>query len=551
VTARGTDPEVWRRPGRWRWNWKPQDRSSAGPGAYITGPVPHADLDGDGVADVVLYRPEENNVPTLQAYSGRDGRRLWARSNTNPDSRGDPDVFPKFAEWIECLDLDGKGRPVVVVWGDFNKCAVLDGQTGKGWLRTFNGSLRPDLLYRQPDGRLALVYNESSIRVSVERPVKGVLVAINAEGTEVGRWTVPENQKDGQAALPEGIEDRGAPPFGEDRPRVDDGIPEAVREKKLYLVGRQVDPSDSTRLQLYSTVDNERLTILRKEVPKNPPPDAPPGIDRDKPEAVVKRPLPWLASARNGWVAGVASVAAYLALVVVLAALGRRKIALGLLALFVLLPAYGATFGLSLVLMLLVAALPPVDNWKMAAVRACPLLILSAVLADRLVDFGRLEHPGNWPNFMKDLREGTVWTYPVVLTPLIVLAVRGWKKTALGLLVPCLLLLVYINWPARMSFSDDVSGYLLSFRPARELRNGDWWESNPPLRSYEAWDWSGWYWLWPDQLSSWRRGIYFGNPLTWALVVVACVGLLRLRTRFLGWWEEWVRFLRRWEGWVP
>jgi hypothetical protein len=58
VTLRGTAPEVWRRLGRWRWQWlagldardDPEVRDS-----YLTGPVPHADLDGDGIADVLLF----------------------------------------------------------------------------------------------------------------------------------------------------------------------------------------------------------------------------------------------------------------------------------------------------------------------------------------------------------------------------------------------------------------------------------------------------------------------------------------------------------------
>jgi hypothetical protein len=529
VTVRGTATEEWRRPGRWRWNWwyESSPQRTALP-TYMTGPVRHADLDGDGVADVVLWTPSDlPKQPTLQAYSGRDGRRLWTCSNKG-STESSSDVLPRDPRWIECLDLDGKGRPVVVFWGS-SKGTVLDGRTGKGWLKEL-GALKPELLYRQPDGRRALVYMDHVVDRATGKTVKNDLVAINAEGEEVGRWPVPVDQKEDQITLPEGFEDRrigkadGRQPFGDDQAAVP--WQERVREKRLYPCGWRVDPSDSSVLRLYSTADDRRLTVLRKEFAHDPAREVP---TRAYPkEVVLKRPLPWLAAARNGWVAGVACVAAYLALLVVLAALGRRKTALGLLSLFVLLPAYGAGFGLSLVLVVLVAAPPRVNTWKLAAARAGLfllvaglLLLVAGVLANPLLGIENANLRDNWPIFAEQLITAKVWTYPAVLVPLIVLAAIGRKRTALGLLVPCLLLLLYVNWPTRVTFTDlGLKGYLLSVRESAT-------DEFVTLRSMEAWDWSAWYWLWPDQLASWR------GPLMWALGLAGCAEFLRRQFRKL------------------
>ena len=111
-----------------------------------------------------------------------------------------------------------------------------------------------------------------------------------------------------------------------------------------------------------------------------------------------------------------------------------------------------------------------------------------------------------------------------MFVPLIVLAVAGWKKTALRLLVPCLLLLLYLNWPP-LGRIDDRGDYLLNFsllQPAEEGPGAHLSEAEflAELRPHEAWDWSGWYWLWPNQLASWV-------PLVWALVLVGGAELLR------------------------
>jgi hypothetical protein len=212
-------------------------------------------------------------------------------------------------------------------------------------------------------------------------------------------------------------------------------------------------------------------------------------------------------------------VAAYLALVAVLAWVGRRKTALLLLlALFILLPAHAAVFGLFCVLVLLVAALPR-PNGPAALRRAYYILLPTWILLPAaLLAYGLLgayDHP-HWH------REGVVWTYPTVLVPLIVLALVGWKKTALGLLIPCLLLLLYLNWPPDdcwRSPRPPVNAYLLDFS-----RLATYSSSDMTLLWYEAWDWSGWYWLWPNQLASWTL-------LKWALALVGGAEFVRWRIR--------------------
>jgi hypothetical protein len=208
---------------------------------------------------------------------------------------------------------------------------------------------------------------------------------------------------------------------------------------------------------------------------------------------------------------------------------GRRKTALLLLALFILLPAYGAPIGLFLVLALLVAALPRANSRKKTAARACLILLPGALLTISLLNPPELINLDYWLSFL----EGTMkafWTYPALLVPLIVLAVVGWKKTALRLLIPCLLLLLYLNWPPDdmwrirpgtpySGYSLYPYGYLLDFSPPQPPRASGPGVDNR-LYAHESWDWSGWYWLWPNQLASWAL-------LKWALALVGGAEFVR------------------------
>jgi hypothetical protein len=548
VTVRATAPELWRRPGRWRWQWldPARERHATPSPAYLTGPVPHTDLDGDGVPDVLLFTPGTHNnyYWKCEAYSGRDGRVLWVQS------RELLKISLYHPSWIECLDLEGEKRPVVVVWGAYDEksnrseCALLDGRTGKLRLKKeFPGVPLSGLLYRQPEGLLALVYRESPMEGD------GFLVAVNADGNVVARVPFPARVGKDEFLPPEGFEFR----------RVVNDRWEESKEKRFWRfggwgdledirlgrlgkeerfnwiptgVGWRVDPSDSALLQLYDIGDN-RLTVLRKGIPSNPACEVP--VSSYPEEVVLKRALPWLELARKNAVAGVGNVAGYLALPAVLAAVGRRKTALFLLALFILLPAFAATLGLWLVLAILVAALPwkagpkgherPLDfTGTVWGKSTLGLLLLPAAFLTNVV----LGVPA-----LNGAMKATVWTYAVVLVPLIVLALVGWKKTALGLLVPCLLLLLYLNWPPLGAISDHKS-YLLDFsllEPRFQDGQNARYFVGGTLLPYEAWDWSGWYWLWPWQMGAWQ-GRDTWHPLVLALVLVG-------GSEFVPWLVRW------------
>jgi hypothetical protein len=430
-------------------------------------------------------------------------------------------------------------------------------------MKEFPGEPRPDLLYRQPAGRLALVYRKFS---KEQEPKGDVLVAVDANGKKVHEAPFPTADAKKELPLPEGFELHPlvslrlqstinveylnvfdqvgiirAAPMDEPLWRFggwelkDYSEARTARKWMPYPVGWRVDPAGSALLRFYGIGDDKwhfnRLTLLWKGIPSNPAREVP--ISSCPDEVVLKRPLPWLDRARSDAVAGLGSVAAYLALVAVLAGVGRRKTALLLLALFILLPAFAAVFGLVLVLALLSAALPwktgpkgherPLDFtatvWGKSTLG---LLLLPAALLTNVV----LGVPG-----LNGAVKATVWTYPVVLVPLIVLALVGWKKTALGLLIPCLLLLLYLNWPLDESwrtsstshYDYDDKGYFLNFALLNPTP-GSGTEANGSLLPEESWDWSGWYWLWPLQLASWGL---FGR----ALALVGGAELLRWSIR--------------------
>jgi hypothetical protein len=77
----------------------------------VTAAPPDGDLDGDDLADVLLFTPgwPQGEAP-LRALSGRTGRLLWAADDLQVRER----ERISFAHLLECRDLDGDGKPKVV-----------------------------------------------------------------------------------------------------------------------------------------------------------------------------------------------------------------------------------------------------------------------------------------------------------------------------------------------------------------------------------------------------------------------------------------------------
>jgi outer membrane protein assembly factor BamB len=111
------------------------------------GPIQYADLDGDGVMEVLALDGRKNPgpeliTPTLAAFSTARGKRLWARKL---DAWYRPKPAVPVRDWPLAADLDNDGRAEIVVtdhahtpdtlgpygWPRYSGIRMLDGATGQ------------------------------------------------------------------------------------------------------------------------------------------------------------------------------------------------------------------------------------------------------------------------------------------------------------------------------------------------------------------------------------------------------------------------------------
>jgi hypothetical protein len=113
--------------------WQPQKTGAVSPSnlrqAFISPPVPDGGLDGDGHPDIVRFDEvrkvdpdgrSRGSYPTVSAFSGKDGHRLWTAPDFGMNSTGSSGsggggrlkwAYPM----LDWCDLDGQGRPDVLV----------------------------------------------------------------------------------------------------------------------------------------------------------------------------------------------------------------------------------------------------------------------------------------------------------------------------------------------------------------------------------------------------------------------------------------------------
>jgi hypothetical protein len=187
---RGTPPYQWRRVGAWRsrlaliddegkgqWDCGPYP-TLRGLLPYVAPPLPHGDLDGDGVPDVLFFRILPDGMSsTLTACSGADGRRLWSVSFPAVRDKNTGLLQPTFGRcwFLGCHRLTKDGPPCVLAAGGDSSphfLLILDGATGevrrrfdgpevKEWVRCrpafadVNGDGMLEILgYRRDENRL-------------------------------------------------------------------------------------------------------------------------------------------------------------------------------------------------------------------------------------------------------------------------------------------------------------------------------------------------------------------------------------------------------------
>ena len=276
-----------------------QDKDFSGGPLYFAPPLPVGDLDGDGVADVLLFQhsgqsPEErkSKEPVLQAYSGKDGRRLWQYDPPHlydeNGNYGSPEGFSvSVCLLLHCVDLDGDGRPEVVFayggfsrkgWGD-SRLVILDGRTGRVRWQQEGLSSTPHLVSQGTSGGVALV-------VEIEEEFRAL---DGASGKPIRTWSR-----------------------------------KSEHPKELTPVPW---PEDGSPAEFFRPRGLADVTCCRGPVPAEPL------------NPWLSVPLPWAERSPQRWLPALGAGLAYLALVGGFALARRWRLGLSLLAWMVVLPA--------------------------------------------------------------------------------------------------------------------------------------------------------------------------------------------------------------------
>ena len=103
-------------------------------------PIEHADLDGDGIAEVVALEKWAGNepltAPTLVAFSATSGKRLWQKKLLTFYR---PRPTPATRSWPLVADLDGDGHCEIVV-PDFDGNRSYTGSRSGGGIQLVDGA---------------------------------------------------------------------------------------------------------------------------------------------------------------------------------------------------------------------------------------------------------------------------------------------------------------------------------------------------------------------------------------------------------------------------
>jgi outer membrane protein assembly factor BamB len=185
------------RDGKVRWKQPLSEGEHQGQPAQTPFACVLADLDGDGVLDVIVEAGSPDQDGEVRAYSGKDGTLLW-RWQPEPPQGGDARSQasrPTFAVGA----LDG-GRPEVVV------LHVVSSRDAKGalWpsvevLALDGADGRPKWSWRE---RVGADYN-SATNGAVRSPVTPLIVRLDRERRAVCVWTY-DHEKKGQIVLLDG-----------------------------------------------------------------------------------------------------------------------------------------------------------------------------------------------------------------------------------------------------------------------------------------------------------------------------------------------------------